>query len=53
MESLLYYANNEREFGVYKNLNDNYPKYVITTDTMDFSQDGIIHKNIIDWLLDK
>ncbi len=53
VESLLYYANNEREFGVYKNLNDNYPKYVITTDTMDFSQDGIIHKNIIDWLLDK
>ena len=43
----------EREFGVYKNINDNYPKYVITTDTMDFSQDGIVHKNIIDWLLDK
>ena len=43
----------EREFGAYKNINDNYPKYVITTDTMDFSQDGIIHKNIIDWLLDK
>lgn len=43
----------EREFGVYKNINDNYPKYVITTDTMDFSQDGIVHKNIVDWLLDK
>ncbi len=43
----------EREFGVFKNINDNYPKYVISTDTFDFSQDGIIHKNIIDWLLEE
>ena len=43
----------EREFGVYKNIQDNYPKYVISTDTFDMSQDGIIHKNIIDWLLEK
>lgn len=43
----------EREFGVYKNIQDNYPKYVITTDKFDMSQDGIIHKNIIDWLLEK
>jgi len=43
----------EREFGAYKNIQDNYPKYVITTDTFDMSQDGIIHKNIIDWLLEK
>lgn len=43
----------EREFGVYNNIQDNYPKYVISTDTFDFSQNGIIHKNIIDWLLDK
>ena len=41
----------EREFGVYKFVEDNYPKYVIWTDTFDFSQDGIIHKSIIDWLL--
>lgn len=41
----------DREFGVYNNINDNYPKYVISTDTFDFSQNGIIHKNIIDWLL--
>lgn len=41
-----------REFGVYENINDNYPKYVISTDTIDLSQNGIIHKNIIDWLLD-
>ena len=42
----------ERKFGVYKFVEDNYPKNVISTDTFDFSQDGIIHKNIIDWLLD-
>ena len=43
----------EREIGVYDNINDNYPKYVISTDKFDLSQNGIIHKNIIDWLLDK
>lgn len=42
-----------REFGAYKNVEDNYPKYVLSTDTIDMSQDGIIHKNIIDWLLDR
>ena len=43
----------DREFGVYDNIKDNYPKYVISTDTFDFSQNGIIHKNIIDWLLEE
>lgn len=42
----------DREFNVYKNIDDNYPKYVITTDSFDFSQNGIIHENIIDWLLE-
>ncbi len=42
-----------REFGAYKGIDDNYPKYVISTDTFDMSQEGIIHKNIIDWLLDR
>lgn len=45
--------NMEREFGVYNNINDNYPKYVISTDTLDLSQNGVIHKNIIDWLLER
>jgi predicted AAA+ superfamily ATPase len=36
----------EREFGVYKLIADNYPKYVISMDRVDFSQDGIIHMNI-------
>ena len=43
----------EREFGVYKNIQDNYPKYVISCDTFDFSQNGIINKNIIDFLLNR
>lgn len=42
-----------REFGAYKGIDDNYPKYVISTDKFDMSQDGIIHKNIINWLLEK
>ena len=43
----------EREFGAYKEINDNYPKYVLSLDRANFSKDGIIHKNIIDWLLEK
>lgn len=42
-----------REFGAYKEINDNYPKYVLSLDKVDFSKEGIIHKNIIDWLLEK
>ena len=43
----------EREFGAYKGIDDNYPKYVITLDKYDFSENGIIYRNIIDWLLEK
>ncbi len=43
----------EREFGAYKQIEDNYPKYVLSMDKFDFSQNGIIHKNIIDWLLEE
>lgn len=42
-----------REFGAYDGINDNFPKYVLSLDKFDFSQNGIIHKNVIDWLLDK
>ena len=42
-----------REFGAYKKIEDNYPKYVLSMDKFDFSQEGIIHKNIIEWLLEK
>lgn len=43
----------DREFGAYKGIEDNYPKYVLTMDKHDFSQEGIIHKNVIEWLLEK
>lgn len=42
----------EREFGAFKAIDDNYPRYVLSLDKMDFSRNGIIHKNIIDWLLE-
>lgn len=42
----------DREFGVYDLIKDNYPKYVLSMDKLDFSQRGIIHKNIIDFLLE-
>ncbi|QTQ13781.1 ATP-binding protein [Treponema parvum] len=40
----------EREFGAYDSVKDNYPKYVLSLDKFDFSQNGIIHKNLIKWL---
>lgn len=39
-----------REFGAYDSVKDNYPKYVVSMDKFDFSQNGIIHKNVIEWL---
>ena len=40
----------EREFGVYKNVADNFPKYVVSYDDFDMSRDSIVHKNIRDFL---
>lgn len=40
-----------REFGVYKRVQDNFPKYVLSMDELDFSQDGIKHLNVRDFLL--
>lgn len=41
----------KREFSVYNSVKDSYPKYVLSMDDFDFSQNGIIHKNIKDFLL--
>ena len=43
----------DREFNAYNNIEDNYPKYVISMDKVDQSRNGIIHKNIIEWLLEE
>ncbi len=41
----------EREFRPLLKIEDNFPKYVVSGDRHDFSNNGIIHKNIIDFLL--
>jgi predicted AAA+ superfamily ATPase len=43
----------DREFSVYREISDNFPKYVLSMDRNDFSHDGIIHRNILDWLLEE
>lgn len=40
-----------REFGVYDNIHDNFPKYVVSLDEFDMSRNGIKHRNIRDFLL--
>lgn len=40
-----------REFSVYDSIKDNFPKYVVSMDEFDFSHNGIIHRNIRDFLL--
>ncbi len=41
-----------REFNAFNNIRDNYPKYVISTNKEDYSQNGIKHLNIFDFLMD-
>lgn len=41
----------KREFGVYDNIRDNYPKYVVSLDEFDMSRNGIKHQNIRNFLL--
>ncbi len=43
----------EREFGAYNDILDNYPKYVISLDKVDLSRNGVIHLNLIDFLLNE
>ena len=42
----------ERIFETYNSITDNFPKYFLSMDHSNFSQDGVIHKNIIDFLLE-
>lgn len=41
----------KREFDVLNEVNDQYPKYVISTDKFNMSRDGVKHLNIIEFLL--
>ena len=42
----------DREFSVLEMIADNYPKYVLSMDEVDFSRNGIIHEPIYQFLLD-
>jgi len=43
----------EREIRPLKSIEDNYPKYIISTDIITAEIEGIEHVNIVDWLLKK
>jgi hypothetical protein len=41
----------EREFGALEKINDNYPKYLLTTDSFTQNRSGVRHLNVFNWLL--
>ena len=41
----------EREFNAFNGINDSYPKYIISLDDKDYSKEGIINLNLIDFLM--
>jgi predicted AAA+ superfamily ATPase len=41
----------EREFGALEKIHDNYPKYLLSTDSFTTNRSGIQHKNVFKWLL--
>lgn len=41
----------EREFGALEKINDNYPKYLLTTDSFTQNRSGVKHLNVFNWLL--
>ena len=51
-ESILDEVTREREFNSLELIQDNYPKYILTMDDYDYSRNGIIHMNILDFLKD-
>lgn len=49
-QSILDENTRKREFKSLEKISNSYPKYVISMDSFDFSANGIIHLNIIDFL---
>jgi len=43
----------KREFRPLQIIKDNYPKFLLTTESFPQGREGIIHKNVFEWLLDK
>lgn len=42
-----------REFTPLETIKDNYPKFLLTTESFTQNKAGIIHKNVFEWLLEK
>ena len=42
----------EREFGALEKINDNYPKFLLTTDGFTQNRSGVKHLNVFNWLLE-
>lgn len=42
----------DREYRPYEHIKDNYPKYLLTMDNLLQQRNGVIHKNIIDFLME-
>lgn len=42
-----------REFSAFNGIQDVFPRYVMTLDTFDFSEQGIVHLNVFEFLLGK
>ena len=43
----------QREFGAFDGITDNYQKLVLSLDKFNFSHNGIMHKNVLEWLLEE
>jgi predicted AAA+ superfamily ATPase len=41
----------EREFSALENILDNYPKFLLTTDSFTQNRGGVKHLNVFNWLL--
>ncbi len=50
--SLMENTTREREFNALREIDDNWPKYILSMDRHDFSAEGIIHRYIPDFLLE-
>ncbi|MGB5033514.1 MAG: DUF4143 domain-containing protein, partial [Saprospiraceae bacterium] len=42
----------KREYGSLEKINDNFPKFLLTTDSFTQNRNGIKHLNVFNWLLD-
>ena len=47
------YETQKREFAPLETIKDNYPKFLLTTESFTQNKAGIIHKNVFEWLLEK